>query len=162
KLEETKRTFELRRALATTAPNDPDTSFYRALVEARFGQEEAAINHLREFLSTTPTDAANSAMRRKAHDEIANALMRLGRYRDDAAQWTEILASMTTDDPERSSTETGRSMCEALLDVGPPSADFAADEPLQAKSDKLTLSSLPIEINGKKAEWVLDTGANFS
>ena len=56
--------------------------YYRALIEARFGREESAVDQFRQFLA----DGPDERMRRKAHNELASALLWLGRYGDAAAE----------------------------------------------------------------------------
>jgi hypothetical protein len=158
KLEAAKRIFELRRALDQTAGDGQDTRYYRALIEARFGQEEAAIDHFLEFLAAKP----NEVMRRKSHEELANALIWLGRYGDAAGELAQVLQLMAQSDAERGPTRTLRAVCNALKDVSPQTVEFGTDTPLTAKFNKLGLWSLPVEANGRTAEWVIDTGMTFS
>src|SRR5690242_15283746 len=75
-LYEADRMFELRRVLTGKAPTNNETLFYQAAVEARFGHERAAIDRLRRFLDTHP----GSPFERKANEELAGALERLGQY----------------------------------------------------------------------------------
>lgn len=158
KLEAAKRIFELRRALDQSTGDGQDTRYYGALIEARFGHEEAAINHFHEFLAAQP----NEATRRKSHEELANALMWLGRYGEAAAEFGQVLQLMAPGDSERGATRTARALCTALKDVGPQTVEFGTDTPLTARVNKLGLWSLPVEANGREAEWVIDTGMTFS
>jgi hypothetical protein len=158
KLEGAKRIFELRRALDQTTGDEQDTRYYRALIEARFGQEEAAIDHFREFLAAKPDER----MRRKSHEELANALIWLGRYGDAAAELGQVLQLMARGDSERGPTRTLRAVCNGLKDVSPQTVEFRTGGPLTAKFNKLGFWSLPVEANGRKAEWVVDTGMTFS
>jgi hypothetical protein len=157
-IEEAKRIFDLRRALDQTPAEARDASYYSALIEARFGREDISVEHLRAFLAGNPSDG----MARKAHDELANALTRLGRYGEAAAEFDQVLRLMSPSDPERGPAIGARAIFTALKDVGPQTIEFGAEESLMAKSSKLGLWSLPIEANAKHAEWVLDTGMTFS
>jgi tetratricopeptide (TPR) repeat protein len=156
-IEESKRIFDLRRALDQT-PNEERDRYYRGLIEARFGREEAAVEHLRAFLATNPDER----MIRKAHDELANAFIRLGRYGEAAGEFDQVLRLMSSGDPERGSTTNARAIFTALKDVSPQTVEFGTEKSLVAKSSKLGLWSLLIEANTKQAEWVLDTGMTFS
>lgn len=157
KLDETKRLFDLRRALTETAASEPETAYYRARVHARFGQEQIAITEFREFLNTGPAEM----MHRKVHQEMADAYTRLGQYRDAAAEWTALLGLIPPDDPERAEIEEGLSMWESLGDVAAQSVEFGGNVLVQARYDLLT-RSIPLLVNGTKADWILDTGANLS
>jgi hypothetical protein len=158
RIEESKRIFDLRRALDQTPNEERDVRYYRALIEARFGREEAAVEHLRAFLATNPDER----MIRKAHDELANAFVRLGRYGEAAGEFDQVLRLMSSGDLERGSTSNARAIFTALKDVSPQTVEFGTEKPLVAKSSKLGLWSLPIEANTEPAEWVLDTGMTFS
>jgi hypothetical protein len=158
KLEGAKRIFELRHALDQTTGDGPDTRYYRALIEARFGQEEAAIVHFREFLAAKP----NEGMRRKSHEELANALIWLGRYGDAADELARVLQLMSPGDSERGPTRSLRAVCSGLKDVSPQTVEFGTERALTAKFNKLGLWSVPVEANGREADWVIDTGMTFS
>ena len=142
--EETKRFFELRRALAQTTSDEPEVRYFRALTEARTGQEAAAIEHLRAFLATNP----DQALKRKTHEEIASALMRLGRYKDAVPEWDAVLELMSQNDPERDGTQTGRAICETLRDVAPQTIEFGDDSPVKARFRKPGFWKVPMDVNG--------------
>jgi predicted aspartyl protease len=154
-LEEAKRYFELRRALQQTTSDDAEIRYYRAVIAARFGQEEAAVGPLRAFLETSPD---GPAQKRRAHNELADALMRLGRYREAAAE----LALTADEAAKQTEAETAPSLWDALRDVAPQSVEFGADTPVQAKLNNVASWTVPVELNGKKAAWILDTGASMS
>ncbi len=158
KLEEAKRIFDLRRVLEQTRDDRGDMRYYRALIEARFGREESAVDHFRQFLA----DGPDERMRRKAQGELANALLWLGRYGDAAAEWTQALQLMRAGDSELGPTRTLRDLCSALKDVGAQTAEFGPDAVLTAQINKLGLWSLPVEANGTKSQWIVDTGMTFS
>src|ERR1700712_1351118 len=75
KLYDMDRIIELRRAVTQSAATDEETLFYQAVVEARFGHEAPAIDKLHRFLQSHP----GSEFERKAHEELAGAMERLGR-----------------------------------------------------------------------------------
>jgi tetratricopeptide (TPR) repeat protein len=79
--------FELRRALNESAASDNETLFYRAVIEARFGPEEAAIKPLRRFVESHP----GPQLERKANEELAGAFERLGKYGEAAQAWSQAL-----------------------------------------------------------------------
>src|SRR5579862_4958427 len=77
-LQEKGRFFELREALQEAGWDNPENLFYRGLVESRFGQEPAAVVDLQKFLAAS----SDQGPQRKAYEEMASALVRLGRYGD--------------------------------------------------------------------------------
>lgn len=158
KLEETKRIFDLRRALDQTTGDGQDIRYYRALIEARFGQEEISVDHFREFLASNP----NETMRRKSHEEVANALIWLGRYGDAAVELVQVLQLMAQGDPERGPTRALLEVCNSLKDVSPQTVEFGTGRPLTARFNNLGSWNVPVEANGRNAEWVIDTGMTFS
>jgi predicted aspartyl protease len=153
KLDESNRIFELRRVLTKT-----DSLFYLGKVSARFGQEELAIQQLRDFLATRP----NSKMQRKAHEELATAFERLGRYGDAADQWAEALRLTPLLEPRRTDTENTRSLNEALRDVPPQTIEFDGAAPAQAQHNPLGTWNVPVIVDGTAGDWIFDTGANIS
>jgi len=86
-LQEKNLIFQLREALRQPGWNDSETLFYRAVVEGRFGQETAAIEDLRKFLAVRP----NHDLERRAFEELASALTRIGHYGEAASAWAEAL-----------------------------------------------------------------------
>jgi len=76
-LTEKHRFFVLREALQQPTVNGPEALFYHAVAEARFGHEQPAVADLRRFLDTSP----NPGLQRKAYEELATALVRLGPMR---------------------------------------------------------------------------------
>jgi tetratricopeptide (TPR) repeat protein len=158
RLERAKRIFDLRRALRDAPDGEQDARFYHALIDARFGREEAAVEKFRALLATNPSDE----MARNAHHDLADALTRLGRYGEAAAEFDQTLRLMSPSDPERKELINSRATFTALKDVSPQTIEFAAEVPLTARPSKIGLLSVPVEANGRRAEWMLDTGAFFS
>jgi hypothetical protein len=79
-LQEKGQFFDLREALQEAGWNNPENLFYRALVESRFGQEPAAVVDFQRFLAAS----SDQGLQRKAYEDMASALVRLGRYGDAA------------------------------------------------------------------------------
>src|SRR5262249_14846180 len=100
--------------------------------------------------------------RRKTHAELAGALLWLGKYGEAAAEFTQALQLMPPNDPERGPTRTLRELCRALKEVSPQTVEFGPDLELTAQINKLGLWSLPVEADGRKAQWIVDTGMTFS
>lgn len=157
-LQEKSQFFQLREALQRSGWNDSDTLFYRALVESRFGQETAAIADLRKFLAT-PGDPVRQ---RKAYEELASALMRVGRYGDSANALVQALRLTPPNDVDRTNTENARAIYESLADVAPQTVEFGEDISTPGRPNPLGSWDVPVEVNGRRGEWIFDTGANLS
>jgi hypothetical protein len=71
----TNRMFLLREALQQPGWTDSETLFYRAITESRFGHETTAIEDLRKSLAAH----LQPDMERLAYQELASALVRIGR-----------------------------------------------------------------------------------
>jgi predicted aspartyl protease len=153
RLDDSNRIFELRLALT-----DADSLYYRGKVSARFGQEEVAIQQLQSFLASRP----NPKMQRKAHEELADAYERLNQYGAAADEWAKALKLTPLREPMRTDTENTRVLYEALRDVPPQTIEFEGDTHARAQHNPLGTWNVPVEVDGKQADWIFDTGANIS
>ena len=153
------RMFELREALQRSGWNDSETLVYRAITESRFGQEKAGVEDLHRFVAT----GADPKMRRMAYEELASALVRLGRYGEAARAWGEALGLGGGRNEDRGDTENARALYASLGDVAPQRIEFGAGEvPTEARHNLLGSWNVPVEVNGRRGEWIFDTGANLS
>jgi hypothetical protein len=150
--------FQLREALQQPGWKDSETLFYRAITESRFGHETAGIDDLRKFL----TAPGNADMQREANQELASALLRIGRYDDSARALAEALRVMPGEDPDSADTENSRALYESLQDVAPQTIQFEQPVSIKAKHNGLGSWNVPVEVNGRTGEWIFDTGANLS
>lgn len=157
-IEETKRIFEMRRTLEQPVGNEAETLYYRAMVAARFGQEAVAIEQLRAFLAT----GASAPLERKARAELASAFARLGQYGSAATEWAETIRLMPQNEPGRDGTENTAALFESLREVAPQTIEFGPDVPVKAQHNPFGSWNVPVEVNGRKGEWIFDTGANIS
>ena len=157
-LQEKSRFFELREALQKAGWNNPENLFYRALVESRFGQEPAAVVDLQKFLAAS----SDQGLQRKAYEEMASALIRLGRYGDAALALSEVLHLTPLNDIDRADTENSRALYQSLADIAPQSVEFGEETATQAEFNPLGSWDVPVEVNGHKGKWIFDTGANWS
>jgi hypothetical protein len=158
KLEDTDRMFELRRALQQTGWNDTEALFYRAVIAGRFGNETVAVENLRQFLAAHP----DARIERKADEELASALARIGRYGEAADAWSEALRLTPHGDPDRADNENTSALYGALRHVPPEAMRFGEDAPIEARHNRLGSWDVPVEVNGHEGEWIFDTGANLS
>ena len=157
-LQEKSRFFELREALQKAGWDNPENLFYRGLVESRFGQERAAVVDLQKFLAASN----DQGLHRKANEEMASALVRLGRYGDAALALSEVLRLTPPNDIDRTDTENSRAFYESLADVAPQTVEFGEETAVQAEFNPLGTWNVPVEVNGHKGTWIFDTGANWS
>jgi tetratricopeptide (TPR) repeat protein len=157
-LQERGQFFQLREALQRSGRNDSGNLFYRALVESRFGQETPAIADLQKFLAV-PSDPVRQ---RKAYEELACALMRVGRYGDSAHALAEALRLTPPGDVDRAATENSHTLYGSLADVAPQTVEFGEDVSTRASLNPLGTWDVPVQVNGRLGEWIFDTGANLS
>lgn len=157
-LERNGRIFELREALGQAGGDDSQTLFYRAIVECRFGHEAEGVEDLRKFLMTP----ADRQIERKAYEELASALLRMGRYGDSAAALDQALRVTPKRDVDRADNENSRALYESLKDVPAQAVRFNGDVAIEAKHNPIGSWDVPVEVNGVRGEWIFDTGANFS
>ena len=157
-LAEKKQMFELRAVLARPEGKNSSTLLYRGLVESRFGHEEAAIKLLQKFLATHPP----RDLEQQAEEELASAQLRLGRYGETARVLAAVLRLMPKTDENRADTENDQGLYESLRDVPPESIEFGEDRPVEGKINGLGTWNVPVEVNGKQADWIFDSGANLS
>jgi predicted aspartyl protease len=158
-LQEKSQFFQLREALARPRSNNSDTLFYDALVESRFGQDTAAIKDLQKFEASS----GDPVRQRKAYEELASALKRVGRYADSARALSGALRLTPAGDGDRADNENARALYESLADVAPQTIEFGQQEvPIQARFNPLGSWDVPVEVNSHQGEWIFDTGANLS
>jgi hypothetical protein len=155
-LAETRQLFLLREALQQHEWNETETLFYRGMVASRFGQEAEGIDDLTRFLASQPSPGR----RHEAYEELAAALARQGRFREAARNLTEAL-SLTPPD-ERDNNANKQSLYAALADTPPQSVAFGPDVPVHATFNALGSWDVPVAANGRQAQWIFDTGANWS
>jgi aspartyl protease len=157
-LADKKLMFQLRETLQRPGSNESVLLLYRGLTASRFGQEPDGIKHLRKFLATHPA----RELEQEAYEELASAQLRLGHYGETARALAEALRRMRENDDDRADTENDHRLYESLKDVPPPTVKFGQDTPVEAKFNAIGSWNVPLEVNGRAAEWIFDTGANLS
>jgi hypothetical protein len=155
-LADTRQLFMLREALQQPGWNKAETLFYRGMVESRFGQERKGIDDLTRFLASHPLPD----WRRKAYEELAAALVREGRYGEAARNVIEALR--LTPPSERTDNANKQSLYAALADTPPQGVAFGGDVPVRATFNELGSWNVPVDVNGRRGQWIFDTGANWS
>jgi predicted aspartyl protease len=153
-----RRILELNRALHESNVQDPLAPYYRAVCDARMGREAAAIEGIRKYIAAKPA----AAEARRANEELVGALVRLGRYKEAAETWADVVRLTDSSDSRRADAENSRAICVVLSNVPPQTAEIAPDRPLTATRNGLGSWDVPVEVNGRQAKWIFDTGGNFS
>ena len=151
------RFFDLRRALEPASDN-AGTLFFRGAIACRFGRETAGIPLLRQFLGGQPPEA----QARRAYEEIAAALARLGRYGEAGEAWNEALRLTPADDPDRDGNYNTRWLLDSLREVAPQTVELAENAHAQATHNSLGSWNVPVRVQGVEGDWIFDTGANIS
>jgi predicted aspartyl protease len=129
------------------------------MVESRFGHEPKAIDDLTRFLASHPSPDRQ----RNAYEELAVALVREGRYGEGARNLTEALR--LTPAGEQTDKANTHGLYAALANIPPQSVAFGDDVPdvsRRARFNELGAWDVPVDVNGRRGEWIFDTGANFS
>jgi hypothetical protein len=155
-LADTRQLFQLREALQQPGWNKADILFYRGMVESRFGQEPKGIADLTRFLASHPSTDAQ----RHTYDELAGAFKREGRYGESARNLTEALR--LTPPAARTDSANSRDLYAALADIPPQTVAFGEDVSVRATFNKLGTWDVPVDVNGRRSQWIFDTGANWS
>jgi predicted aspartyl protease len=142
------RWFALRDAVAKgDAP-----ALYRAAVEAAFDEIEPAEQDLGQVIDQSP----HSAEAYEAHQLLATTFFRHGLYR----KALEQLRAMSSEKPEAKDVQNEMAFFTALGKADQSTVRLSPST-LQMRHEDGNLY-LPVEINGRKAVYAFDTGANFS
>jgi hypothetical protein len=157
-LQEKNQFFQLRESLQQPGWNDSETLPYRALVESRFGEEQAAVPDLQEFLASS----GDPDLQRIAYEELAHAFLRLGRYGDAARALGGAKRLIPAKDPDRAGTQNSQALYQSFADVAPQTVEFGPQLPTQANLNPLGVWDVPVDVNAHHANWIFDTGANWS
>lgn len=135
---------------ATAGGNAP--AFYGAAVEAAFDQIDSAKRDLGRVIIRSP----NSADAYEAHELLATMFFRHGLYREALEQ----LRAMSDERPGAKDVQNEMGFF-TVLGKADQSTIQLKPSTLQMRYEEGNLY-LPTEINGKKALYAFDTGANFS
>ncbi|HUA60496.1 MAG TPA: aspartyl protease family protein [Verrucomicrobiae bacterium] len=158
KLTDSRRFFEVRRALQQPGWNDADTLLYRGLVASRFGHEAEGIELLRKFLDTKPApDLARTAL-----EEQSVAYVRLGRYKESAQAMADALLLPPEARTNRDEDENSRLLFDTISGVAPQSVEFDDAAQVKATGNPLGSWNVPVQVSGTAGDWIFDTGANIS
>lgn len=141
--------IELRDAVkASNAP-----VFYRGAADAAFNDFTAADKNLRAALGSAPTSGQSDA----AHELLIELYMRSGRYRDTLG----VIEAALAHNPAAEDLKNVHALYSAMSKF--PEQSMAAHGPSKV-SYRMKNGNMyvPFTINGKQADFLVDTGANFS
>jgi hypothetical protein len=153
------RFFELRDALASfETDRSPEVEFFRGVVDQVFNRPEAAVRRLRSFLEAT-RDAPPRMLTKEALVLLADACRRLGRYREAADCFREVLARFgpRVGADERAGYENQADVWSSLAGVPPMAVEVAADATI-----RMTNRLIPVRVGARDVFVGYDTGANIS
>lgn len=160
RLEDRGRYFEI---LRRTRTESSDQSYFSAILASRFGEEAKAISLLKSWLSSSALKTADRVTQRRAHEEIAYACLRTGKYDDAASELDLALRLVRRGSSEHAALENTRLLAESLRGVEPQSVRFEQpSSSVQAVWNAGGSWDVPVEVNGRASTAVFDTGANLS
>jgi len=140
--------FPLRDALSR---HPRSTDFYEGEVACAFNDTATCEEKFKNVLAHQP----KSPEAKHIHDILANVAMREGQY----ARCLHEIDALLAADPSDSDAKSTRPFIEALSHF----PDQAAQESGNSKTSvRMDNGKLPLLINGKKASYFFDTGANLS
>jgi predicted aspartyl protease len=141
--------FKLRSAVKATKAS----AFYRGAVASAFNDVKQAEKNLQSVITSAPRSEQAS----EAHKLLTYVYQRAGRYRQ---ALSEVEAALATE-PNKVSLINARALFSALSQF--PEQSIAKRRFSRTRySMKDGNLFLPVEINGRSAKYIADTGANFS
>lgn len=163
-LYEGKQYFDLRDALpARGADRSTELLFYRGVVSNKFNRPQESIAHLRNYLKKAGENA-DASLAKASYELLADNYVKTYQYRKAAEAYRTLLAKFRgqLDAEEAADAENSAKLWGALGGVPRQTVRFDGDTVLKTFKDKLGLTKLPVEVNGRAAAFVFDTGANVS
>ncbi|HTD22809.1 MAG TPA: aspartyl protease family protein [Terriglobales bacterium] len=152
---------ELEAALDTVAAG-AEHDYFAGVLANREGRAAESIPLLQRSLPAIKT--RNPTRTAVALSTLADDYVKSYRYADATATYQELLKhfSEQLDKVELQDVEDGYNTARLLQDAPPQSVSI--DGPVRVPTHRSSLGTIDAEltVNGVKASWVLDTGANFS
>ena len=134
-------------------PDSPD--FYSGQVACAFNETAACEEKFKKVIAADSNPITAKQVAKQVHDILTNAFLREGRY---ARAFGEIDALLAADPNDQDAKDT-----RPLLEVLSHFPDQAVPENGISKATaQLDDLNLPLLINGRKASYFFDTGANLS
>lgn len=141
--------FKLRDAVqAAKAP-----AFYRGAVAYAFNDFKQAEKHLQDVIKSAPKSEQAS----EARGLLIYVYQRAGRYRQAMSQIEELLAAQ----PDNANLKNARSFFAELSHYPEQSVTERNYSGTRYRTQDGNLF-VPLSVDGKSADYILDTGANFS
>lgn len=148
-LYETHQWFKLRDAVqAAKAP-----AFYRGAVAYAFNNFKQAEKHLQQVIKSAPKSEQAS----EASGLLIYLYQQAGRYRQAMSQIEELLAAQ----PDNANLKNARSFFAELSQYPEQSVTKRNYSSIRYRTHHGNLF-VPLSVGGKSADYILDTGANFS
>lgn len=148
-LYDTHQWFKLRDAVqAARAP-----AFYRGAVAYAFNDFTHAQKHLQDVITSAPRSEQAS----EARGLLIYVYQRAGRYRQAMSQIEELLAA----EPDNASLKSARSFFAELSQYPEQSVTERKYSSIRYRRVDGNVF-VPLSVDGKSADYILDTGANFS
>jgi hypothetical protein len=153
------RFFDLRKAL-DELQDDPsiDVVFFRAAVDQVFNRSDLAISRLRGYIAATGNGPARSLIK-ESWVLLADAFRRLGRYREAAESWRELVDRFgpALDPEEKAACKSEIDLWSALAGVLPQEVEIAEDTTI-----RMTKRLFPVRVKDRTFLVGTDTGSNMS
>jgi hypothetical protein len=141
--------FKLRDAVQAKGAS----AFYRGVVASAFNDIKQAEKYLQAVIRSAPQSEEAS----DARVLLTYVYMRTGRYRQAFSQIEKAVAAK----PDDAGLKNARALFDAL-------SRYPEQSVLERRSSRIRYSMnggnmfIPVEVNGKSAKYMVDTGANFS
>ncbi|HEX2867908.1 MAG TPA: pepsin/retropepsin-like aspartic protease family protein [Ignavibacteriales bacterium] len=164
KLFESKRYFELRDALEKETSEDiPIILFLKGAVSNKFNQLDRSISYIRKYLKKTGGNLSAEYMT-ESYDILADNYVKSYQYKKAAESYQVILDRFTSflDEGKIEDIKNSLRLWNAFRGVPPQSVSLKGDTRLKTEKDKVGLTNIPVEINGRKLKFIFDTGAGIS
>jgi predicted aspartyl protease len=127
---------------------------------SRPGESNSLIDDLISIHSGSMTDS----LLLNLYEIRLHNMVNLGKYKE-AMEITDLVLSKYSsliDSTEKDEMENSAVIWKAAMDVPPQSVEFKDNTTVSAKRDMAGLMNIPLSLNGVDADFVFDTGANFS
>ena len=159
-----KQFFELRDEVEKRRGDDsPEMLFYRGVVGNKFNRPEESVLLVRRFLKEAPP-GTDAALLKDAHEILLDDYVKTYRYREAADVCRVLLARFRAqlDARQLEDAENALKLWGALADVPRQSVRLNGGSRLRTTKDKAGLTNVPLEVGGRRVDFVFDTGANIS
>lgn len=162
-LHEKKHIFEFASGLKAGGITGTELRILEALERNLFNDPESSNRIINELLSDNPGNIPDSLMLQLLEAKLQNEV-NLYDY-SSAYSTSELILSKyksLLDSTEEWETNNSHTIWKAALDIKPQTAEFIKDSKLDASRDLAGLMNVKVSVAGEEADFVFDTGANFT